>query len=54
LWQNFIECCLKGQPQTWSTADLAYWVQTPLIMGMLAYRNGKTAKFDAAKQEIVV
>jgi len=54
LWQNFIECCLKGQPQTWSTADLAYQVQTPLIMGMLAYRHGKTAKFDAAKQEIVL
>lgn len=53
-WKNFLECCLKRQPQTWSPADLAYHVQTPLIMGMLAYRQGKTAKFDAAREEIVI
>ena len=52
-WQNFIDCCLSRQPQTWSPADLACYVQTALIMGMLAYRNGKTVKFDAAKEEIV-
>jgi hypothetical protein len=29
-------------------------VQTALIMGMLAYRAGRTAKFDVDKEEIVV
>ena len=29
-------------------------LQTALIMGMMAYRGEKTAKFDAVKEEIVV
>jgi predicted dehydrogenase len=54
LWQNLIECCLQGRTQTWSPMDLAYPVQTALIMGMLAYRAGRTARFNLDKEEIVV
>ncbi|MCX7824637.1 MAG: hypothetical protein N2689_03670 [Verrucomicrobiae bacterium] len=39
---------------TASPMDIAYHTQTALIMGMLAYRAQKTAKFDAQKQEIVI
>jgi hypothetical protein len=34
--------------------NLAYFVQTALQMGMLAYRKGRTAKFDSKKEAIVV
>jgi predicted dehydrogenase len=53
-WKNFIECCQKRDPKTSSPADLAYHVQTPLIMGMLAHHSGKTAKFDPAREQIIV
>jgi predicted dehydrogenase len=53
-WQNFLDCCKARNPQTNSPVDLAYHVQTAMIMGMLSYRNEKVAKFDAAKEEIVM
>ena len=53
-YRNLIDCCHAGNQDTNSPADLAYWTQTPLIMGMWALREGKTAKFDQEKQEIVM
>ncbi|HPO12279.1 MAG TPA: Gfo/Idh/MocA family oxidoreductase [Candidatus Hydrogenedentes bacterium] len=53
-YQNLIECAHNRSQATWSPADLAYWTQTALIMGMMSLREGKTAKFDAAKEEIVL
>jgi predicted dehydrogenase len=52
-WQNFLDCCRTRQ-QPWGHLELAYRVQTALQMAMLAFRNGKTARFDAAKERIVV
>lgn len=51
-WLNFLECCRTRQ-QPWGHLELAYRVQTALQMAMLAFRNGKTARFDAAKEQIV-
>ncbi len=53
-WQNFLDCCRSRDRQTFSPVDLAYHTQTPLIMGMWAYRQGKVASFDSVKEEIVL
>jgi len=34
--------------------DLAYHTQAALLMGMAAWRAGKTARFDALRESIVV
>jgi hypothetical protein len=34
--------------------DLAYRVQTALQMGMLGLREGKAARFDVDKEQIVL
>jgi predicted dehydrogenase len=53
-WKKFLDCCRAGKPETLSTMDLAYHVQTALQMGMLALRAGKTARFDAENEKILV
>ncbi|RPI20443.1 MAG: gfo/Idh/MocA family oxidoreductase [Acidobacteria bacterium] len=53
-WQNFLDCCRSRKRETFSGVDLAYRTQTPLIMGMWAFKNGKVAKFDTQKERIVV
>lgn len=53
-FQNLARCRLEGRTDTWSGAQLAYETQTALIMGFLALREGKTAKFDPEKETIVV
>jgi len=53
-WQKFLECCRSRKQQTLSPMDLAYQVQTALQMGMLGFREGKVAKFDAAKEKIIL
>lgn len=52
-YQNLIECCRNHSQDTWSPADLAYYTQTALIMGMLALREGRAVKFDSEKQALV-
>jgi len=52
--RSFLDTVRAGKGPTASPMDLAYHTQTALIMGMLAYRAQKTAKFDAQKQEIVL
>ena len=53
-FRNLVECHRAGRQDTFSPIELTYRVQTALIMGMLAFRAGTTAKFDAAKEEIIV
>jgi len=53
-YRNFIECCRSRTQKTNSPADLAYYTQTALLMGMASLRSGKTARFDPAREEIVV
>ncbi len=54
FWERFLECCRSKNQETYSTAELAYHTQTALIMGMMASRAGKTARFDAAQQKILL
>ena len=51
---NFLDCARRGDPNTWSPVDLAWRTQTALIMGMLAFRNGRTARFDSNSETIVL
>jgi predicted dehydrogenase len=53
-YQNLVECVQKGSQDTWSGGDLALYTQTPLIMGMMALREGKTARYDAKQEEIIL
>jgi len=53
-WRKFLECCRTGRKDTLTPPDLAYHVQTALIMGMWSQRQGKIARFDTAKREIVI
>lgn len=53
-FKNLIQCRMEGRVDTWSGVQLAYETQTALIMGYLALREGKTARFDAEKEMIVV
>ncbi|MBX3179351.1 MAG: Gfo/Idh/MocA family oxidoreductase [Candidatus Hydrogenedentes bacterium] len=51
-FRNLVQCRAEGRVDTWSDAQLAYETQTALIMGYLALREGKTARFDAARETI--
>jgi hypothetical protein len=54
FWQRFLNCCRHRQKDTYSTAELAYHTQTALIMGMLALRESKVARFDSAQDKIML
>jgi predicted dehydrogenase len=53
-WRTFLACCRSGDRNTPSPMDLAFHVQTALQMGMLGLRQGKVARFDAEKEQIVM
>ncbi len=53
-YKHFLDCCRAGKKDTYSPADLAYYAQTALIMGVLAHREGKIAKFDADREKIIL
>jgi len=53
-FQNLVDCCRERRQDTNSPMDLAFHVQTALQMGYLALREGKTARFDAEKETIVL
>jgi len=53
-WREFLNCCRSGKTETLSPMDLGFKVQTAMQMGMLGMRAGKTARFDAERQEIVI
>ncbi len=52
-WTNFLDGC-RTRRQPWGHLGLAYPVQTALQMAMLAFRNGKTARFDATAERIII
>jgi predicted dehydrogenase len=53
-WKSFLACCRTGKKETQSPMDLAWYVQTALQMGMLGLREGKVAKFDSEKEQIIL
>ena len=53
-WKDFLACCRAGRKNTLSPMDLGYCVQTALQMGMLGLRQGKVARFDPAKEQILL
>lgn len=53
-FQNWVECCRSGSQDTWSPVEMAYHVQTALIMSFLSLRESKVAKFDPATATIVL
>jgi len=50
---NFLTCC-RTREQPYCPIDLAYHVQTPLQMGILSLREGKAARFDPAREKILL
>jgi len=53
LWVNFLEC-VKSREKPFSPIEIAVRVQAPLNMGILSHREGKVARFDREKQDIVL
>ncbi|MCX5653435.1 MAG: Gfo/Idh/MocA family oxidoreductase [Planctomycetota bacterium] len=53
-WKNLLDCSRSRKNELNAPVELGYHVQTALIMGYLAMKHGKTVKFDAAKEAIVV
>ena len=53
-WKNLLDCSKSRKNELNAPIELGYHVQTALIMGYLAMKQGKTAKFDGAKQQIVL
>jgi len=53
-WSRFLECCRNNDPNTLSTMDLAYRVQTALQMAMMGLVEEKVARFDAGQQKIIL
>jgi predicted dehydrogenase len=53
LWSNFIDC-VHSRQRPFSAIEVAVRVQAPLIMGILSHRENKVARFDTAKQQIVL
>lgn len=54
LWKSFLDAARAGKGPTASPMDLAYHTQTALIMGMLSWHAGRTARFDARREEITL
>lgn len=54
FWRTSLDCCRDKNPNTLSPIDLALHVQTACQMAFLGFRQGKTAKFDAEKEQIVL
>lgn len=53
-FQELIACSKAGDPNTSSPAELAYHVQTALIMAFLSLREGKAVRFDHANEALIV
>jgi predicted dehydrogenase len=53
-WKNLLDCAKSRKNELNAPVELGYHVQTALIMGYLAMKHGKTVKFDAAKEAIIV
>jgi predicted dehydrogenase len=53
LWSNFLDC-VKSRQELYSPIDVAVRVQAPLNMAILSHRQGKVARFDKVRQQIVI
>jgi len=53
-WKNLLDCSRSRKNELNAPIELGYHVQTVLIMGYLAMKQGKTVKFDAAKESVIV
>ena len=53
-WDNLLTCVRNRDPKTNSPIDLAFQVQTTLIMAMWSLKHRKVARFDTRRQEIVI
>jgi predicted dehydrogenase len=53
LWQDLLDC-VRTRQQPKCNIAMAVRVQAPLSMGILSYRANKVARFDKAKQQIVL
>jgi predicted dehydrogenase len=53
-WRSFLKCCRSRERRTLCPMDLAYYAQTPLVMAYAGWREGKTARFDATAERIVL
>jgi len=53
-WKNLLDCTKTRKNELNAPIELGYHVQTALIMGYLALKQGRTARFDTEKQQIVV
>jgi len=49
--ESFLSCCRTRRPP-YCPVELAYHTQTALQMGVLAFREGKVARFNAAEERI--
>jgi predicted dehydrogenase len=53
-WKNLLDCAKSRKNELNAPIELGYHVQTALIMGYLAMKHGKTVKFDAAKEQLIL
>jgi len=53
-WKNLLDCTRTRKNELNAPVELGYHVQTALNMGYLALKQGRTARFDAEKKQIVV
>ncbi|MCX5675168.1 MAG: Gfo/Idh/MocA family oxidoreductase, partial [Planctomycetota bacterium] len=53
-WKNLLDCSRSRKNELNAPIELGYHVQTALIMGYLAMKHGRTARFDAAKESIII
>ncbi|MFI5378050.1 MAG: Gfo/Idh/MocA family protein [Tepidisphaerales bacterium] len=54
FWKDFLDRVRAGKGPTLSPMDTAYYTQTALIMGMQAYKQQKTVKFDPAREAMLL
>lgn len=54
FWKSLLNVVRTGQGAPASPMPLAYATQTALLMGMAAWRSGRTARFDRRTERIVV
>ena len=51
-WLNFLECVRNRAPEKCDcSADLGYYTNVGISMGVMSYRQQKVFKWDADKQE---
>ncbi len=54
FFQEFVQCSRDGNTNTSSPMELAYHVQTALIMAYLSLREGKTVRFDQENESLIL